>query len=141
MKNVTPELLALHKVYVAITNRDMPMTMRMAFAWEDWVGHGFCESDLRLVVSHIKDLIKDNRRRPESFRFHNLIEDTDRFLEDLAEARALARKPKVDAGKAAVLRDSGRKAEPDGGKFRPVGELIKAMREAIDHEQNRSSAV
>lgn len=130
MKNLTPELLALHKVYVETTGRVMPMTMRMAFAWEDWQGHGFVESDLRLVVAHIKSLISEKRRRPESLRFHHLIEDTDRFLEDLAEAKALSRKPKVDAGKAKVLKASGRSEEPPAGGFRPVAELIQAMRKA-----------
>lgn len=71
--------------------------MAMHFAWEAWTSHGWTEADLVLVVKHIKKLIGLNRRRPESLRFYNLIGDTERFLEDVSEARALNRAPKPTA--------------------------------------------
>lgn len=68
---------------------------------------------------HIKSMIKKDRRREESFRFHNLIEDTDRFLEDLAEAKSMARIPKPTprtrileaTGRTEPVRDTVRSAE------------------------------
>jgi hypothetical protein len=132
MKDATPEIIALHAVYNSITNREFPLTMQAVFAWTDWRGKGFTEADLRLVVAHIKKLISQNRRRPESLRFHNLIDDDERFMEDLAEANALARKPKMDVGKAKVLAATGRESEPPTGPMRSVKDVIAAMRIAVN---------
>lgn len=52
---------------------------------------GWTEPDLRLVVNHLKRLIRLERRRPESLKFHNLIGNVDGFNEDLADARAESR--------------------------------------------------
>jgi hypothetical protein len=72
----------------------MPLTMKMHYAWANWNAQGWTEIDLELVIDHIKSLIKQDRRRPESFRFNNLIMDTERFQQDLSEARSFARAPK-----------------------------------------------
>ncbi len=84
----------IHRLYQTITNRDMPCTMAMHFQWNMWKSKGWTSDDLVLVVNHIKGLIKEDRRRPESFRFMNLIGNVERFNEDLSEARAYARIPK-----------------------------------------------
>jgi len=81
----------IHRLYCSKTGRDMPLTMSMHWAWNTWKAHHWTEADLELVIQHIKNLIKQDRRRPESFRFNNLIMNTDRFQEDLSEARAYAR--------------------------------------------------
>lgn len=109
--NHSEDHTALHAVYCAITKRDFRLTMREHFAWNVWKAYGLTEADLRLVVAHVNNLIAKGRRFPESLRFHNLIGNVDRFREDLAEARALARVPKVDKGKASVLAATGRSAE------------------------------
>jgi len=61
-----------------------------------------------MVVGYIKSLVRQNRRRPESFRIHNLL-DPERFGEDLAECRAVSRnsKPPITP-REAVLRSAGR---------------------------------
>ncbi len=84
----------IHRKYCQITNRDMPLTMSLHYAWNAWKVNGWGESELELVVNHIKNLIKQDRRRPESFRFNLLIMDTERFQQDLSEARSFARAPK-----------------------------------------------
>lgn len=111
MIDITPALLAMHSAYCSFTNRDLPIGARHLWAWEIFLAKGFKEKDLQLVVSHIKSLIKLKRRRPESFRFHLLVEDTDRFAEDLAEARALNRGSRKDLEKESVLRTTGRGSE------------------------------
>ena len=124
MTDITPGIAATHAVYCNITDRALLMTSRHLWAWEIWKAKGFTEDDLRLVVRHIKNLIKLNRRRPESFRFHLLVEDTDRFAEDLAEARAAARTPKTDYGRREVLKATGRATVSNENKTRTAAEIM-----------------
>ncbi len=124
MIDITPPLASIYAIYCNITERALLMTSRHLWAWEIWKAKGFTEDDLRLVVCHIKNLIKLNRRRPESFRFHLLVEDTDRFAEDLAEARAAARIPKMDYGKREVLRETGRAIVQNENKTRTAAEIM-----------------
>lgn len=98
----------IHSVYCTITNRQMPCSINMHFAWEKWHSLGWTEDDLKLTVRYISELIRKQRRRPESFRFNNLIMDTDRFSEDLAEAKAHFRGTRADPGKVSVLRATHR---------------------------------
>ncbi len=97
----------IHRVYQTITNRDIPCTMQMHFQWSAWKAQGWTVDDLRLVVQHIKEMIRQDRRRPESLRFHNLIGNTERFNEDISEARSLAR-IRPETPKDRILKASGR---------------------------------
>lgn len=115
---------ALHSTYCTCTNRTMPMSSSMHFAWAAWSIHGWTEADIKLVVAHINKLIKLNRRRPESLRFHNLIGDTERFLEDISEARALSRQPKPTP-RTEILRATGR-PEPVQDTARSAAQIIAA---------------
>jgi len=124
MTDSTPHLAAIHAVYNAVTKRQLPMTTSHMWAWEIWLAKGYTEADLKLVVKHINELIKEKRRRPESFRFHNLIEDCSRFQEDLSEARALYRRPAMDANRASVLRAAGRPVEQNEGKARSAADIL-----------------
>lgn len=121
----TEDHSAIHKVYCTLTDRDMPCTMSMHLAWNAWKAYGGTEADLRLVVAHIKKLIKLDRRRPESLRFYNLISDHERWVEDLAEARACARTPRRDPARDSILSATGRK-EQHGAEARPVRGIIAA---------------
>lgn len=109
------DLTRWHALYCALTDRELPCTMAMNFTWENFISHGWTEADLALVVKHIKSLIKLKRRRPESLRFHLLIGDTERFNEDISEARALARVPKPNYRRQEVLKATGRTEEPKSG--------------------------
>ncbi len=96
-----------HAIYCTLAGRDLPLTMTIHWQWNLWKSKGWTMDDLRLVVQHIKMLIKEDRRRPESLRFHNLIGNTERFNEDLAEARALARVPR-ETNRDRILQATGR---------------------------------
>lgn len=127
MRNETEEVRPLHDLYCKLTNREMPLSITMIFSWVQWKSHGWGEDELHLVVNHIKTMISKGRRYRESFRFNNLIMDTMRFQEDLSEARALSRIPKVDQGKASVLRGTFRPAEPSTPDAKPAGEILSRM--------------
>lgn len=124
MTDNTKTYARLHAVYLLATGADVPLTMSRIFTWEAWCARGWESTDLILVVKHIKSRIKEGRRWPESFRFSNLIENTSRFEEDLSEARALNRIPKVDHGKAEVLRATGRPLTDNQTTARPVGDIV-----------------
>jgi hypothetical protein len=127
MTDITPAIKKLHQAYVRLSGYDVPLTMGRIQAWEQWRGHGFEEEDLVSVVGMIKKRIGQQRRRPESLKFHNLIENTERFEEDRAETNQ--RKPeRMDKGKAEVLRVSGR---PDYSKKENalrLGEIMERMK-------------
>lgn len=129
MTDLTPRLQELHSTYCRVTKRQLPMTSRHMWAWEMWLSHQWTEADLKLVVQHIWNLIKKDRRRPESFRFHNLIEDTSRFEEDLCEARALYRTKPVDPGKADVLKATHRPLTAPTTPPRTAGDVIRGNEE------------
>lgn len=124
---MTEDHSQIHSIYCQLTQRDMPYSMQMHFAWNAWKYHGWGEDELKLVVNHIKNLIAKGRRYPESFRFNNLIMDTIRFQEDLSEARALSRIPKLDQGKASVLKATGRPVQPATPDAKPAGEILSRM--------------
>ena len=115
----------LHDRYCSLTGRDLTLTMAVHFQWQVWVSKGYTASDLALVVAHIKKLIAKDRRRPESLRFHNLIGDTERFNEDLAEARALARVTPPTA-RDRVLAQTGRPA-PERNTAKSAAQIMADM--------------
>lgn len=108
MTDETPNATRLHNLYCSLTGLQLKLMMREVFAWNAFTAHGFTEDDLRLVVPHLKAKIKAGRKWPSALLFRNLIEREDFFNEELSEAKALARVPKVDKGRESVLRATGR---------------------------------
>lgn len=115
---------AIHAVYCRLTNVQYPLTMSDHFRWSTWKAQGWITEDLKLVVKHIRWLISEGRRRHESFRLDNLIEP-ERFGKDLAEARALARKPRYAPGKAEVLRATKRPDEPEQAPAQSAEQVMR----------------
>lgn len=136
---MTEDNKSIHQVYCNITNRDLAMSMPMHFMWNDWKAKGWTQDDLELVVRHIKSLIQINRRRPESLRFYNLIQNHDSFAMDLADARALARSPRLDKAKLSVLRATGREPEQNENSTRTAAQVLaanKALSELLKLRDN-----
>lgn len=123
MIDKTPALQALHNQYCTLTDRTLPFTSSHIFAWEAWASK-FTSDDMSLVVRYLKHLIKLQRRRPESFRFHLFVQDTNRFAEDLSEAKAWNRGPVKCVARESVLKATGRPADT---RFRPVRSAADVM--------------
>lgn len=97
--------------------------MQCHFQWHAWTAMGWTEPDLRLVVNHLKRLIRLERRRPESLKFHNLIGNVDSFNEDLADARAESRvKPVTPRDR--ILAQTGRIANNVTANVRTAAEIM-----------------
>lgn len=128
MTDETPRATQFHNLYCSLTGLQLKLMMREVFAWSAFVAHGFTEDDLRLVVPHIKAKIKAGRKWPSALLFRNLIEREDLFNEELSEAKAASRVPKVDQGKEEVLRATGRPTQHTY-KVTPAGEAaFEALR-------------
>ena len=98
----------LHYEYRRLTGFDLKLDFYRERVWWEWCQKGNGVEELCMVVNYLKDKIKKCERNPGSLKFHNLIGNVDFFEEDLSPARAHARKPKLDYGRQAVLKATGR---------------------------------
>ena len=111
----TIQTKTLHDEYNRLTGLDIPYSMSKHYGWEQWIVHGYTQSDLAPVVNYIRRRIKERRREKESLLFRNLIQNYDNFGEDLAMAKAENRVPQRterDRVLAAVGRPSVLDREP-----------------------------
>jgi hypothetical protein len=125
----------LHQAYCAAVGYEVALTLQRIFAWEAWKARGWTKDDLLLVISHLKSKIRAGRKWDSCLRFYQLICRLEDFEEELCAARALARKPKMDAGKAQVLRATHRPDEPPAKAPRTAAQIIAAdleLRKLLD---------
>ncbi len=111
-------------MYVRKTGLVLELTMRRMEAWRVWLSHKWEPWDLDMVICYLKKQVAAKRRWEQSLNFKALIENTSNFEELLAEARCYARVPKMDRGKAEVLRATGR-LEPIKAKARSAEQVLR----------------
>ena len=120
----------IHSAYCKFTgNYDLVLTMSRHYQWNAWKAQGWTEDDLLLVIKNIKNKIRMGRKWDSALRFSKLIGDTESFGEELCEARALARVPKVDKAKESVLKATGRTNETSSDTVRTAAQVIKGAEE------------
>jgi hypothetical protein len=130
---------SLHDLYRTLSGLDLPCSLSIEFRWQTWLASGFDEDALRLVIEYLRRGMRDKKRSIACLRFSYLIQDTDLFAEHLSMARALARKPVVDAGRAQVLRSTGRPCDTPQTKVRTAGEVLRgneALKELLKLRDN-----
>lgn len=81
----------LHKVYCAMSGMDVPLRFNRESSWVDFIRSGFTQADLESVLKRLLRLVHAGERRPESLKFSNVVEQLDRFEEELAMIRAEAK--------------------------------------------------
>lgn len=119
------QIKAIHGAYVRLTGQDVALDMHRESVWFEWLRKGFTEADLKLVVCHVRKGMPSGDRKQGALKFSNLIGQLDRFEEDLAMARALARRPRMDGARAEVLLQSGREASAGSRPPRSAGEVLE----------------
>jgi hypothetical protein len=133
MRDITKEIEPLHKLFCGMTGEHTVLTMGRMHAWEMFLARKFTGEDLAHVIVRIKRGIRNGERRQGALRFKNLIEGESlerEFEETLAQARKEQRPVKqLDAGKASVLRQSGRSSETESANARSAAELIEQNKE------------
>lgn len=82
---------ALHDLYVTATGHEIRINPLRERAWHEWQKYGHTRADLALVIAYLRKEIANTRRNPGALKFSNLVEQPDRFEEDLALARAANR--------------------------------------------------
>lgn len=134
MKDITPQASKLMDIYNAVTGYNLPLTMQRIFSWDAWMAKGYTGDDLCLVIRHIQFGIRKGTRQEGGLRFSNLIQDTERFGEELGMARAETRQRKHTTPRERVLaqaRPCVCEHKPDEPcTARPVSHWIEELRKA-----------
>jgi len=113
----------IHAQYRALTGLDVPYTMQLHYAWEQWLINGWKEPDLACVVRYIKQKIKEGKRPKESLLPRNLVMRCEFFAEDLAISRAESRNERKETPRQSILRAAGRPEQPKT-EARPVKDIL-----------------
>jgi len=118
----------LHETYTRESGLVVTCTMFRLLAWDTFIHRKFTREHLITVCRHLQKQIKAGRRSIGCLAFHVVVCDLDFFEEQLAEANALARKPQFSPGKAQVLRDTQRPAEPQQEPPQSAATLIERLK-------------
>jgi hypothetical protein len=124
-KQLLAQIPGMHAEYQRVTGMALPYRHNYEYSWGLWLSEGWGKKELALVVAHIKKRMKQKRRYPESLKFPNLIGNRDRFAEDLAEATAENRAPRIDHERKFVLEATGRSAEPEQPKAMTPAQVME----------------
>jgi hypothetical protein len=120
----------LHAAYERFTGHKLKLdgVYLREWAWTEWIKRGFTEPDLELVVRYLQFQIRKDLRRPESLLFRNLIQEVDRFEEDLNMARDWKRNKRPEpTARQEILAATGRPEEPRKEPVKRAGDIIDAM--------------
>lgn len=140
MHSHTPEIVALHHEYRALTGMDIGLDFCRERQWADWMRKGWTRDDLSLVVNHLKKGIREGKRNMGALKFHNLIGQIDFFEEDLSVARAEQRKPYVpNNDRQSVLKATGRVNPPAGKPARTAADVLRGEQAFLDLKKLRES--
>lgn len=123
-----PPIKAMHNAYQQFTGLSLPLTMQRVSAWREFLAMGYGADDLKVTVSMLQSKINSGAKTLTCLRFGNLIGNLEWFSEDCAEAKAIARTPKVNHGLNQVLRATGRPTKQEEVKVtvRSAADIIAA---------------
>lgn len=82
------QVAELHAVYRSMTGMDVQLRFNREASWVYWVQAGFRQEDLVAVLKRLLAMVRNGDRRPECLKFSNVIEQLDRFEEELAMIKA-----------------------------------------------------
>jgi hypothetical protein len=106
------EISALHAEYQRLTGQRVALAGR-EWTWFEWLKRDLTLDDLRLLIRDKQRRIRARELSPTCLLFRYLIGNLDYAEEDILLLRAKQRIPVPDAGRADVLRATGRPtAEP-----------------------------
>lgn len=118
-------LKRLHETYISLSGNDIPwgVTGYIPSIWFTWAKQ-FTESDLRLVLLHLNKQIQLKHRNPGCVRFTNLVQDTIKFAEELAEVKAMLRNRRTETPRQRILAATGRQ-EPEQDRVKTPAQLLR----------------
>lgn len=137
--SLPPEITALHALYGRLTGFHLELNWCRVDSWRQFLGYRkhqpFTQDDLKAVVAYFRRTRKGGLL-DGSLKFHNLIQQPDRFEEDLSLARQALR-PRPCATKELVSCGSTRVVPNQnmGDTSVPVAEVLAKMRLAVDNSK------
>lgn len=132
MTDITPKVIEFHRAYCEAAKCQLVLSTDRLYWWQVWMVRGFTVEDLRLVCCYLWAEIRADRRRPGSLKFSNLIQEVDRFEEDLAFARQWTKKQRapVSAKDRTLEQWRGQGQAKPTQPAKPVKDYIAALRRA-----------
>lgn len=134
MESLNAEINAIHKAYCESTGFDLRLSGFFERQWFEALKEGLTCDCVKLVVKERLRRIKEGVRRPECVLLRNIAGSEGAIADVAQEAAAIRARMRVKVfpkDKAEVLRATGRPDEPEQCPMRPVGDVIRAMKEAI----------
>ncbi len=135
MQSINPEINAMHAAFCEALGHNIPQMPRHERGWNDALHWGMTPDCVKLVIKARQARIKAGVRHPECLLFKNVAGTDEAIADVIEEAAAIRAKMRVkvySAGKAEVLRATGRPDAPEQGKTMPFSEVIKGLRKAAE---------
>ena len=123
----------LHHEYCRLVGFNLALTIERHYWWTAWLARGWTMEDLRLVIRYLQQQIKEGKRNSGALKWSNLIQDANRYEEDLQMARAEQRNRRPPpAPLERVIGQWSPKIAPGDpkGSAIHISKVIEAMREA-----------
>lgn len=90
MKTPASKFQDLHDIYCKLSKMPIPLRFNREQSWHEFTRCGFTKADLEMVMNRLVALIERGERKIESLKFSNVVEQLDRFEEELYLGRAWA---------------------------------------------------
>jgi len=135
MNSTNPDINQLHQTWCEATTQELELNVLFERYWLEAIRFGVTNDDVKLCVKHRVSWNFTNAfKKSLSFRFVIGTEDgLASLLSEAAEERTKLRVRVMPKGKAAVLRATGRSpVEVAMEGARPIGEVIEALRKAVN---------
>lgn len=129
----------IHAAYCRLVGCSLSLTMDRMYWWGHWLARGWGEPELTLVVESLQKRIRNGERNVGALKWSNLIQQAQRFEEELVEAKALKRnaKPAPNPRDLAVgqLRPRTTENPPETATAKPIGTVdwIAELRKAVEN--------
>lgn len=82
------QVRVLHEAYEQLSGMQVPLRFNREASWVYFAQAGFTLEDLQAVITRLADQVRKGFRRPECLKFSNVVEQLDRFEEELELIRA-----------------------------------------------------
>lgn len=82
-----PAIASLHECYVRLSGFTIRLDAMRERSWFEFISAGFTFEDLRVVMKYLRKEINSGKRNLGALKFSNLVQQLDRFEEDLGMAQ------------------------------------------------------
>lgn len=136
MQTTSTVVYQMHSAYCQAVDFKLTLTLERQRELEALIARGVTLDDFKLVLRSLNLRIAKGERNPGALRWSNLIWSTDRFEEELQQAKAAQRntppKPTIKDKWVPKPLDT---AKPVGAFLTDISALVKAAHEACERKE------